>query len=393
MSRVYFNNFYGKIDGKSIFDYIILDGEINNLEERMDYVYKLLNIIVKDGIEFNGDEYWDEIFVQKNNKSHINLMPNNQTDLYSNSNVAETLEMLGNYILWYDPEKKKIENDNKIKIYYTEKEFRKAIDKEKKYIKEYGEKLDDGITVLKSQKNYKKSKDEVVTAEDLNRFPELREYKKEIDRLSSYIKEDRLDEFAEYMRNKGYKKMKSEKQAKNFLIRHISYLKKDMLECKIKLARPIIWKQPLKDEGGADWEEFDELNNAHIKALLQLYKESNVYDFQSDLGCMFYDLQNVLDIVKLTKKQQEVLNLWMGNMSINDISKKLGKRASTVSEILDKIVDKIVRVYEEQLEDLYYLNIRKGEYKKCSKCGEIKLVSKFNKDGKGGIRSRCKICQ
>ena len=44
--------------------------------------------------------------------------------------------------------------------------------------------------------------------------------------------------------------------------------------------------------------------------------------------------------------------------------------------MLDTIVEKIVQVYEEQLEDWYYLNINKGKYKKCNKCGEIKLINK-----------------
>ena len=61
--------------------------------------------------------------------------------------------------------------------------------------------------------------------------------------------------------------------------------------------------------------------------------------------------------------------------------------------MLDTVVEKIVQVYEEKIEDIYYLNICKGEYKKCNKCGEIKLINKFNKNGKGGVRNMCKICQ
>ena len=41
----------------------------------------------------------------------------------------------------------------------------------------------------------------------------------------------------------------------------------------------------------------------------------------------------------------------------------------------------------------YYLNIRKGEYKRCNKCGEIKLVNKFNKNGSKGVLSICKKCR
>lgn len=392
MGRVYFNRFFSKINKKGIYDYAKLDTNINDLKERIQYVYDLLNVVKdENGTEFSNDEFWNEIFVQRINKtSYIDLMPNSETELYSESNIAKTLEAIANYIMWCDPNKKKKEH---IKIYDNEKKFQDALYKEKKYIEKYGESLEEGVALLRHQKNYKKAKDEVVTSEDLKKYPELREYKKEIDRLSAYIKEDRLDEFVEYMQSKGHVKIKTEKQAKYFLTNHIGLLKKDMLQCKIELVRPIVWKQPLKDEGSSDWDEFDELNNSHIKSLLQLYKESEIYDFQDDLGCMFQDLENVLSEVKLTDKQREVLKLWMSGMTIKNISKELNKKQQAISQMLDTIVEKIVKVYEEQIEDWYYLNIRKGEYKKCNKCGEVKLINKFNKNGKKGYLSICKKCR
>ena len=391
-TRIYFNRFFSKINGKGIYDYAKLDTNINDLEERIQYIYDLLNVVKdENGTEFSNDEFWNEIFVQRPNKtSYIDLMPNSETELYSESNIAKTLEAIANYIMWCDPNKKE---RSYIKIYDDEKKFKDALYKEKKYREKYGESLEEGVALLRHQKNYKKAKDEVVTSEDLKKYPELREYKKEIDRLSAYIKEDRLDEFVEYMQSKGHVKIKTEKQAKYFLTNHIGLLKKDMLQCKIELVRPIIWKQPLKDEGSPDWDEFDELNNSHIKSLLQLYKESEIYDFQDDLGCMFQDLENVLSEVKLTDKQREVLNLWMGGMTIKNIAKELNRDRRAIEKMLDTVIEKIVQVYEEQMEDWYYLNINKGEYKKCNKCGEVKLINKFNKNGKGGIRNMCKICQ
>ena len=189
-ARVYFNRFFSKIDGKGIYDYTQLDTNIDDLEGRLKYIYDLLNITKdENGIEFSNDEFWNEIFIQRNNKtSYIDLCPNTETELYSDTNVAKTLEMLSNYILWCDPNKKE---KSYIKIYDDEKKFRDALYKEKKYIEKYGERLEEGIALLRHQKNYKKAKDEVVTSEDLKKYPELMEYKKEIDRLSAYIKENR----------------------------------------------------------------------------------------------------------------------------------------------------------------------------------------------------------
>lgn len=392
MGRVYFNRFFSKIDGKGIYDYTKLDTNINDLEGRIQYIYDLLNVIKdKNGIEFSNDEFWNEIFEQRPNKtSYIDLIPNNETELYSDSNVAKTLEMLSNYILWCDPDKNKKEY---IKVYDNEKKFQEAISKDRKYYNEHGEVMNDMVIILGKKENYKKAKDEKVTAEDLKKYPELREYKKEIDRLSSYIREDRLYEFVEYMQNKGHTRIKTEKQAKSFLVNHIGELKRDMLQAKIKLVRPIVWKAPLKDEGGADWNELDTLDITHVKALLQLYREKEEYDFTSDIDCILYDLGQILKKVKFTKKQNEVLNLWMGGMTVKNIAKELNRKLPSITGMLDTIVKNIVQAYEEELEDWYYLNICKGKYKKCNVCGEVKLVNKFNKNGKQGLMPMCKKCR
>ena len=108
---------------------------------------------------------------------------------------------------------------------------------------------------------------------------------------------------------------------------------------------------------------------------------------------LMYDLGQVLKKVKLTDKQKEVLDLWMGGMMIKNIAKELNKPTGKVCDFLDRIVNKIVETYENEIEDWYYLNICKGEYKRCSKCGEVKLINKFNKNGKKGLKPMCKICQ
>ena len=118
-------------------------------------------------------------------------------------------------------------------------------------------------------------------------------------------------------------------------------------------------------------------------------------DFQSDLICMLYDLQKVLEEVELTENQRNILNLWIKGWSIDNIAETLDKSYDTVRLSIDKIVNKIVKIYEEKMEDWYYLNICKGKYKKCTDCGEIKLISKFNKAKTGlyGVAGYCKNCE
>lgn len=63
----------------------------------------------------------------------------------------------------------------------------------------------------------------------------------------------------------------------------------------------------------------------------------------------------------------------------------------------NKIPKLIASVAEDQFLDYYYREIERGKYKKCSRCGEIKLAhSKYfskNKSNRDGFYSICKKCR
>ena len=62
-----------------------------------------------------------------------------------------------------------------------------------------------------------------------------------------------------------------------------------------------------------------------------------------------------------------------------------------------KIPKLIAETAEDDLLNWYFLNIKKGKYKKCSRCKEIKLAhNKYfskNKTSKDGFYSICKKCR
>lgn len=390
MSRVFFNNFYGKLNDKSIFDYQIDKDKykLENVEERIEYIKELLNLTYINDIEF-PDNFWEEIFEQKDNKtSHINLCPNNNTDLYSDSNICKVLEGLGTYILQPDKEYRK---KNKLKIYNNEVEFQKALKKEKATICKYGDLVndDDTMIVLKPIKNIKLVPNRSMSKQYIEEHKELQCYQDLIDHLNEVQNnkelQNNINKKMNMNKNEGWYKYKCDYMK--------SSLREDMGYVQNSYNPLYIPKKLLKDNGSVTWDCLDILDVTHVKPLLQLYREKDEYDFTSDIDCILYDLGVVLNKVKLTDKQQEVLELWIDGMTIKNISKELNKKQQAISQMLDTIVEKIVKVYEEQIEDWYYLNINKGEYKKCNKCGEIKLINKFNKNGKGGIRNMCKICQ
>ena len=63
----------------------------------------------------------------------------------------------------------------------------------------------------------------------------------------------------------------------------------------------------------------------------------------------------------------------------------------------NKIPKLIASVAEDQWLDWYYLEKEKGKYKRCSRCGQIKLAhNKYfskNKTSKDGLYSICKQCR
>lgn len=391
MGRIYFNNFYGKIDGKSIFNYQIDKDKykLETVEERIEYIKELLNLQYIDGVELNGDLFWDEIFEQKNEKrSHINLSPNTNEDLATDSNICRLLESLGTYILQPDEEYRK---KNKLKIYNNEEEFQRALKKEKSYIHKYGEQIneDDPMIVLKSAQNIKLVPKRTINREYINEHEELQCYQDLINHLNEIQKnkelQNNINKKLNQNKNEGWFKYKCDYMK--------SSLRSDMEYVQNSYNPLYIPKKLLKDNGAVTWDCLDVLDTTHVKPLLQLYREKEEYNFTSDIDCILYDLGRVLKKVKFTDKQKEVLDLWMKGGTIKNIAKELNKPTGKVCNFLDRIVNKIVEIYEEELEDWYYLNVCKGEYKKCNVCGEIKLTNKFNKNGKQGLMPMCKKCR
>ena len=69
-----------------------------------------------------------------------------------------------------------------------------------------------------------------------------------------------------------------------------------------------------------------------------------------------------------------------------------------ISSLWRNKIPKIIASYaEDQFLSYYYLNEEKGKYKKCSRCGQVKLAhNKYfskNKTSKDGFYSICKDCR
>lgn len=385
------NHFYGAIGGKRINDFLKFDYSLNSCKERIDFVNEVLGMYEVDGVEFYH-EYFDEVYDQEKKNGKIDIVISNSKSQYSESNVANSLEIIANYILAMD----KKENDVNYKIYTSEELFNKACQEFNlinnvarangglatidNYDKITGAKCE-SFPIFQLPKNYKKVKDLKFEMKDLNKYPPMKDYY----------------DFYEYLKGESKRLWSKGKLTKDEIIRRgrinkiMVEVKKDMMEVKRQLQMPIIWKSPLKDEGGADYNELDMFDKNTVKELLRVHKQ---LDLQDDLSCILVDLDNLIEKIDFTYEQLKLLEGWRNGVNLDIIGKELNVNKKALEKRLDTIINMIIKQYEEDYENWYYLNIRKGQYKKCSRCGEVKLVTQFDKDKKGkfGVRGYCKRC-
>ena len=375
--------FRGSIDNKTIQDYKNkLDYNIDDLEDRKNEINKLLSIEKIGEAEFSCEEFWTEVWDMGVCKAGINT----NESLWSETNVCLTLESMANYLLAKHTKEKK----DTIKVYDSYELFKRAI-QEQEAIRKYGEAEEDGVIVFRQKKNYKLDPKPTVTSRDKKRFTEINDY----DNYKGYLmklRDDRAarEELASKLDLDYGIKVKTSSDVYRFVLKHLPLTSDDMLNVKLQKERAIKWKSPLRDSGNEiDWDYLDMFDKDHVKALLAIPKDMEV---ASDL----YMTRDILvENAGLTDTQMSILELWKKDRTLQSIANTLGMSHSNVKKHLDKIVNKVINQYEKEYEDNhYYLNVVKGKYKKCTHCGEVKLISRFGNDSKGtyGKKSKCKEC-
>ena len=200
-------------------------------------------------------------------------------------------------------------------------------------------------------------------------------------------------------------------------------MRKDQYVIKNAVRVPIIPKKLIRSEHYIPLEdqtcEFDEngypipqgfslMNPAVCSAVLCNYsrlKEDSWDRFNGDTWYMIYDFERTCDRAladyPLYARLVEYKIDGMSNIAIQDeLQKEFGIKHSVeyISSLWrNKIPKMIASAAEDEYLNWYYLNVEKGKYKKCSRCGQIKLAhNKYfskNKTSKDGFYSICKCCR
>lgn len=198
--------------------------------------------------------------------------------------------------------------------------------------------------------------------------------------------------------------------------------RKDQYIIKNAFKRPVVVSQvthsdnwiPLKGEEGIDengnvWYKGISLLNPKIcSAILCNYsklKQDSWGVFHTDTWYLMESFDNISSIAlkpyPMLERIVECKIDGMQNAQIQDVLEiEFGIRHSSeyISSLWrKKIPNLIASAAEDEFLSWYYLNEEKGKYKKCSRCGQIKLAhNKYfskNKTSKDGFYSICKECR
>ena len=405
MKKTYINNkFTGKINGKCASDYYSKGKNIKygSTEDRIEKAKEILGSEIINGKEFY-DEFWTNVFLQNDEEEYqggIKLILNKDDSIYSESNIASTLELIGTAILRGD---KKKENPNEyIRVFHSKEMFLKATE-EYNSMKSVMESTSDGkyaienkledLFVLSNQMNYKKEKRwtelddshlKKLNDEYGHKYPQINDY------FIGYINmKNKLVKFNELkkIRNLTHEENKQCRIISN----NVKSLKEDFVDCIYAKVRHILFKVPLPDGGCPDWDKYDDLDKEHIRGALCMSKGN---DMQDDLSVIVKDLYNTISECEFTDIQKEVLQLLKKDKTQEDIGDILNVSQQMVNQHINAIVNKIVSKNWERYINWYYLNICRGTYKRCSECSEIKLTQYFDIDKtcKMGVKNICKVC-
>ncbi len=199
-------------------------------------------------------------------------------------------------------------------------------------------------------------------------------------------------------------------------------LRKDQYILKDAWYKPIIPKNitrsrhfiPLEsdfsfdDEGYVIPEGVSLCNPKVVSAILcnySLMKQESWGEFEKDLWYLMQEFDEVADAaLKDYPLYDRICEYKVDGLQNIDIQEKIQEEFGIKHSVeyisslwRNKIPKLIASEAEDRLLDWYFLNEMKGKYKKCSRCGEIKLAhNKYfskNKTSKDGFYSICKCCR
>lgn len=316
------------------------------------------------------------------------------------------LEKLANYILFTEGKrsdenrrtKQLLTNNRMITVHQSETSFEGLIGK-----LENGE---DGIyNMIANDKNILRTHKRPITPEDIAEVPGLRELREEIEKQEKRAKAARGK--AAYTLRKHLIDMYKDQYVLLAAYKPMSFGSKNYTKTflKIDLSEEIAEGPDGKVHSTGLINLF---NPEHVSALLSNYSKikEDVWDnFQDDIHWLMEDLDNLTDAALADKPLLYDLLVYKidgkQNLEIQELLNEKYNIKYSVEHLSflwkNKIPELIAKEQEKQWLIYHYTVETKGNWKKCNKCGQIKLAHNIffskNSASKDHFYSICKECR
>lgn len=321
------------------------------------------------------------------------------------------LERLADYILLLDLTKKKRNANGEKEGILTNNRVNGTINKREISFEGLVGKLENGedgiYSMIADNKNQLLTQKDPITEEEIKTIPGMQELTDEIKRLETALA--------------GATSPKARGTLKKTIIQLYQdrYVLRSTYRPTIKNTGQSFAKQ-LSHLDLSDKIDFDEKGNPvnhgiisffnykHISLLLCNYsklKQESWDDFKSDVKYMMEDLDEVVELALADFPiLHDILVYKIDGKSNIEIQKQIDKDYGvkhSVEYISSLWRNKIPKMIADKASEEYLLwhftNVERGKWKKCSRCGEIKLAhNRFfskNKSSKDGFYSICKCCR
>ena len=429
--------FKGEIDGKNLYDYKYkIDWNEKDFNKRKLLLNDILNL---NEYGISNDLFWQDIWDCGICKVNIGV---NDTR-WEETDVAIFLESMGSYLL-YGYEKKEKKGNKEIELnegwtyndVVTDKNYRlappiKIQQSDYKMRDLFNGSYEDYVNKVSKTRYEIKSRDswERIKHNEEEKIKLLTEAKHNLNILKRQMEKMKKEGSLQYNKNEVIKvsnmnvQLRLSKQLERYglsnenvldieskiykfrdrgtnvalyhLTNNLKDMKDYMISCKLAYTNIVKINPPKCPTNYNVLEKIDYLDSTHIKAMLLL--DEMKLDPSKDLAIIAYDINKKIkdmhSLGEISDREMYIIEGIKYNVSYPKLAKELDITPNAVEKTLNRLCDKIVKSFYEDIIDLHFLNESKGKYKKCSRCGEVKLVNQFDKKGKQGLQSRCKKCR
>lgn len=381
------SKFEGELNGKRIEDFTSqLDFNIESTQKRVD---KVKEILYTQGVNKEYIDNFFELFFDQTRTPKPYFNVNVGTTGYNSefNNICKKLEHMVNYILFSEEAIK--ENELSEYSYLTNTNKRKIKKREVSYEQIIDKKSNTGNEQLQNKEvnrlGIKKYPKMSITKEDIEQINYISQLQYSIDKLLPKLDDEGISD-----------------EDKFKIRRLIVDLRKEQIVIKDGIRRPIEFKKLMNEKPvydlSSDTGYYDENDNYtlisennidmynpdHIYHLIEKYstlKETSYDNFDSEIKFILWELEELVDDTELKDYEKDIIIWKIDGILAKNILWKLKEKYELewsepyLTKVYKNICKKVAKYAVRYYEDWFYTNKVKGEYKKCSKCGEVKLAN------------------